>query len=283
MSRTATFFWSAILGGSVVAIGAGFLGGRSVGTHTLAPPHPVRAAAALPGAIAPRTIVRALHGAGSFDPGEDPDPYAADELAVAARPDGWRDPDPGAPPRVAILVVGGDRDASALDALLAEAVPLAVLIGPDDAHDTLRVVREAGKSALVDCAHVDLATLASLRRGGAEGIACSTADAARARALIAADGTGLVFDDRFGDDALYRTARARHVPVVSRDVVVDAREESAYIDFLFDQAIAIARRTGLATVALHARGSSVAALERFTDRAQRNGVEIVQMRALAQT
>jgi hypothetical protein len=147
----------------------------------------------------------------------------------------------------------------------------------------LRVVREAGKSALVDCAHVDLATLASLRRGGAEGIACSTADAARARALIAADGTGLVFDDRFGDDALYRTARARHVPVVSRDVVVDAREESAYIDFLFDQAIAIARRTGLATVALHARGSSVAALERFTDRAQRNGVEIVQMRALAQT
>jgi hypothetical protein len=284
VSRTATFFWSAILGGAVVAIGAGFLSGRSVGARALAPPHPHRAAAALPGAIAPRTIVRALHGAGSFDPsGDDPDPYGADDIAVAARPDGWRDPDPGAPPRVAILVVGGDRDASALDALLAQGVPLAVLVGPDDAHDTLRVVREAGKSALIDCAHVDLATLASLRRGGAEGIACSTADPARARALIAADGSGLVFDDRIGDDALYRAARAAHIPVVSRDVVVDARDEGAYVDFLFDQALAIARRTGLATIALHARSSSAAALERFADRAQRGGVDIVEMRALART
>lgn len=283
MSRTATVFWSAILAGSAVAIGAGFLSGRSVGARSITPPYPPRAAAALPGAMMPRTFVRALHGAGSFDPGDDPDPYGAAEIAVAARPDGWRDPDPGAPPRVAILVVGGDRDASALDALLAEAVPLAVLIGPDDAHDTLRIVREAGKSALVDCAHIDLATLSSLRRGGAEGIACSTADAARARALIAADGPGLVFDDRIGEDALYRAAHAAHVPVVSRDVVVDARDEDAYIDFLFDQAMAIARRTGLATIALHARKSSMRALERFTDRAQREGVDIVQLRALART
>ncbi|HTW85486.1 MAG TPA: divergent polysaccharide deacetylase family protein [Candidatus Sulfotelmatobacter sp.] len=281
MSRTATVFWSLLLGGSVVAIGAGFVSGQHVGEHALPPP-PRHGNEPLPAPIEPRTTVRLLHGAGSFDPGDaDPDPYGDADAAVAARPEGWRAPADGGVPRVAVVVVGGERDASALDALLAEPVPLTVVVSPSDAHDALRAVREAGKTALVACQSVDLATLVSLRRAGAAGIACSTGDASRARALVVADRGGMVFDDRDHDDALYRAARAAHVPAVSRDVVVDAREERAYVDFLFDQALAIARRTGAATAVVHARPSSIPALQRFERHAQRAGVDLVDLRSLA--
>jgi hypothetical protein len=280
VSRAATVFWSAILGGSVVAIGAGFVGGRSVGGR--APPRP-RAAAAPPAAIAPRDLVRALHGAGSFDPGgDDPDPYGDANLAVAARPDGWAPRELAATrPRVALVVVDADRDATALEPFLAEQIPLAVLVAPDDASDTLRLVGEAGKTALVACARADPGSVASLRRAGAAGIACSTDDPARARTLVAVDGEGIVLDDlESDDDALYRAARAAHRPAFTRDVVVDARDEPAYVDFLFDQGLAIARRTGVATIALHARSSSLRALERFVGRARRADVELVDVRAL---
>jgi len=283
VSRAATVFWSAILGGSVVAIGAGFVGGRSVGERALTPPRP-RAAAPAPGAVAPRDLVRVLRGAGSFDPGgEDPDPYGDADLAVAARPVGWAPRDPDATqPRVALVVVDADRDATALLPFLAEQIPLAVLVAPDDASDTLRLVGEAGKTTLVDCAGADPASVASLRRAGAAGIACSTDDVARARLLVAVDGDGIVLDDlESDDDALYRAARAARRSALTRDVVVDARDEPAYVDFLFDQGLAIARRTGVATVALHARASSLRALERFVERARRADVELVDLRALA--
>jgi len=271
VSRAATVFWSAILSGSVVAIGAGFLGGRSVGQRALTPPRP-RGAAPAPAAIAPRDLVRALRGAGSFDPGsDDPDPYGDADLAVAARPNGWAPRDPDAMrPRIALVVVDADRDATALQPFLAAQIPLAVLVAPDDANDTLRLVGEAGKTALVACAHADPASVASLRRAGAAGIACSTDNLARAR----------LDDLESDDDALYRAARAAHRPVLTRDVVVDARDEPAYVDFLFDQGLAIARRTGVATIALHARASSLRALERFVGRARRADVELVEVRAL---
>jgi polysaccharide deacetylase 2 family uncharacterized protein YibQ len=44
--------------------------------------------------------------------------------------------------------------------------------------------------------------------------------------------------------------------------------------------LAIARRTGVATIALHARASSLRALERFVGRARRADVELVEVRAL---
>jgi polysaccharide deacetylase 2 family uncharacterized protein YibQ len=282
VSRTATVVWSTILGGSLVAIGAGFVGGRSVGERALMPLPPP--AAALPAPIAPRAFARALHGAGSFDVGDDDrDPYGDPDRAVAARPSGWAPRDSQATqPRVAVLVVDADRDASALGAFLSEPMPFAVLIAPDDENETLRLAREAGKTALIACARADPATIASLRRAGAAGIMCSTDDLVRARALVAADAGGVVLDDlESDDDALYRSARAAHVPALSRDVVVDARDDVSYVDFLFAQTLAIARRTGVATIALHARVTSLRAFERFARRARRDDVELVDVRELA--
>jgi len=86
---------------------------------------------------------------------------------------------------------------------------------------------------------------------------------------------------RFISASISSAARAARRSALTRDVVVDARDEPAYVDFLFDQGLAIARRTGVATVALHARASSLRALERFVERARRADVELVDLRALA--
>jgi len=277
LGRTADLIWATILGGSLLAIGVGFAGGRHYGTTAL---RPVPLPAAIPPAeIRPRTLDRALRGSGSFDAGDDdPDPYGDPDHAVATRPAGWAPPafdERHERPRVAVLVVGADRAAAALAPFLAEPFPLAVAITPDLGAPALRAAREAGKTALVDCGGADLGAIVALRRAGAAGIVCSTADPARADALLAANRDGFVFDDLVESDALYRAARAHGRPAVSRDVVADARDESAYVDFLFAQALAIARRTGVATVAVHARPGSLRALERFAARADRDDVAIV--------
>jgi polysaccharide deacetylase 2 family uncharacterized protein YibQ len=73
------------------------------------------------------------------------------------------------------------------------------------------------------------------------------------------------------------TARALHRRVFARDVIADARDDAAYVDFMFRDALAIAQKTGTAIVAVHARTMTFDALTRFADRAQRDGADIVAL------
>jgi Divergent polysaccharide deacetylase len=280
-----TVVWSAVLGGSLLAIGAGFAGGHSYGTAALGPPRIARRTAAPPpDTIEPRDLTRMLRGARSLDAAEnDPDRYGDPDNAVAMRPSGWapRAFDPRRDrARVSVLVVDADRSASALGAFVAEPYPVAVVIVPETPSAALRLAREAGQTALVACGGAAPAAIAELRRAGAAGIACSTGDDARASALIAANRGGLVVDDLLDGDALLRAARRAGVPAISRDVTADAREDGPYVDFLLMQSLAIAQRTGVVTVALHARPVSREAFERFALRAQRSGVDLVGLGAL---
>jgi Divergent polysaccharide deacetylase len=275
-----TAFWLFVLGGSLTAIGAGYAGGHHFALHALrfAPP-PTRAP--LPEPIEPRALPRAVHGAESLDAADgEPDRYGDPDEAFSARPPGW------APasfdlrrgrPRIAIVVVGGDRSASALVPFAAEPFPLAVLVPAETGTETLRIAREAGMTALIDCDRADLPTIARLRAAGAAGIICSTGDGARARELVSADGGGIVLDDLRLDDALYRAARSAGRMSVTLDVTADARDTPAYVDFLLGQALAIAQRTGVAVVVVHARPASLSALERFAARVKRNGAELVSL------
>jgi hypothetical protein len=279
-----TAFWSLVLLGSVIAIGIGFAGGRTYGSKALQPPR-VRVAPPPPAVIAMHDVERALRGAGSLDAADDePDRYGDPDRAVASRPAGWAprtfDERHGRP-RIAVVVVDADAGAATLAPFAEEPFPLAVLVAADADPGTLRAARDAGKTALVACGGADLAAIAALRRAGAAGIACSTSDPARAEALLQVNGGGIVLDDRIEGDELYHAARVSHRPALTRDVLVDARDQSGYVDFLFAQALAIGRRTGVATVALHARPSSLRALERFAERVDRDGAEIVDIRALA--
>ncbi len=283
--RVSTALWSLILTGSITAIGVGFAGGRSY-AHVNLTPRPLHRITTVPEPVSAREAIRLLRGAHSQDTApDDVDPFGDVDAAVAMRPHGWAPASFDARhdrARIAVIVVGADREASALPAFAAEPFPLAVLIPGDAAAETLRVARDNGKTALVDCRTADLATIVQLRRAGAAGIACSTADDAQAKALVAANGGGLVLDDLLADDdALYRTALRFRVPAITRDVTVDARSEDAYVDFLLTQALAIAQRGGVATVAVHARERSRAALERFVTRARRDGAEMVDLTALA--
>lgn len=284
LSRLGTLAWSAVLAGSVLAIGVGFAGGRRYGAEALRPPPPPPRALP-PIAMRPRELPRSLHGGASFDPGDDdPDPYGDPDRAVATRSPGWaprRFDERHQRPQVGILVVDGDRAASLVAPFAAEPYPLAIVVAPDVTNDTLSVVRQGGKSALVACDGAALDAIAALRRAGAAGIACSIGDPDHARALVAADRGGVVLDDRLADGALYRAARAARLRAVTRDVVVDARDQDAYVDFLFAQAIAIARRTGVATVAVHARPASRRGLERFAARAAADGIDLVDPVSLA--
>lgn len=287
MSGVSTAFWTLVLAGSAVTIALGFAGGRTYARTSLTP-HPIVQhdhALPIPDELPARAFTRALHGADSLAAAEDdPDPYGDEDEAVAARPGGA--PKPAfdgrqARPRIAIVVVDADREATALPGFASEPFPLTILVPPADLRGALAVAQDGGKATLLDCGDADAATVAAARRAGVGGIACSTADAARAQSLVAANGRGVVLDDRLHDDGLYRAARAAHRPVLSRDITVDARLERGYADFLFTQALATAQRTGVATVAVHARDGSRRALERFAARAERDGAQLVDVQAVA--
>lgn len=280
MSKLGTAFWAAILGGSVLAIGIGFASGSRLGAVALSPP----TRAPLPAAAKARAFERLLSGPGSLDAGDANDDRFADaDHAVASRPGGWA-PSAFNPlhdrARIAILVVDADRSATALVPFVNEPFPIAVVVSPEST-ETLRAARLAGKTALVDCASAGAADITALRAKGAAGIACSTRSRSRARTLVAANGGGIVFDDLVDGDALYAAARSAHRRSLTRDVLADARTEEAYVDFLFAQGLAVARRTGAATIAVHARDASRRALERFAARAGRDGVDLVELLTLA--
>lgn len=283
MNGVSTAFWSLLLAGSAMTIGVGFAGGRTY-AHTSLAPRPLRTAQPLPEDLHVRALARALRGADSFDvTADDRDPYGDVDDAVASRPAGWaprRFDDRTGRPRIAVIVVDADREATALAAFAHEPFRLTILVPPAAARETLQIARDGQKPALLACEDVAPADVAAARRAGAVGIACSTGDPLRAKALVAANGDGVVLDDRLDDDGLYRAARAAGRPAFSRDVTADARETDAYAAFLFAQAQAIAERTGVATVAVHARDDSRQALERFVARAQRDGVEFVDVAAL---
>jgi hypothetical protein len=278
--RVATAFWSLLLIGSAIAIGAGFVGGRRLAGPGFAVSPAGFARGAAPAPERERYLERSLHGSGSFDQADDDtDPYGDVNDAVSAPPAGWPAAiAQGERPRIAIVLVGGDREASAMAAFAAEPFPLAIVLPPDADSDDVRRYGAAGMTVLADCSGAGLDALAALRRAGTAGIACSTANARRARVLAAAAEGGIVFDDRLAeDDVLFRVARLAHHRAVARDVLADAADVPAYDDFLFDQAISIARRRGTAVVAVHARPSSRSPLERFAAHALRDDIDIVPL------
>lgn len=276
MRGLGTAFWLAVLAIALGAIGLGFAGGATFGAAT-APRTPTRAP--FPAPEHETTFDRLLSGPHSLDAADtDDDRYGDPDRAVAGPLDA-----PGRAagvPRIALVVVDADRSATALIPFAAEPFPLAVLVTPEGT-DTLRAARDAGKIALVDCTDASIDDVVALRRAGASGIACSTASKARARALVAANGDGLIFDDALAGDALARAGRAAHRRVVRRDVIADARADEPYVDFLLTAALAIARRTGHAAVIVHARAASRRAVERFAGRIRPDDARLVDLATLA--
>jgi hypothetical protein len=258
VSRAATLFWWLVLGGSLVSVVLGFAGGRSIGGAAIVRLHP-RAARPI-GPAMPRPLVRALFGTHSLDGAADVrDAYDTAEDAVAARPDGWAPAHFDAVherARVALVVIDAGVVGTPARAFFDSPIPFTLVIPADDAG-ARRAALAAGKHVLIDDP--------------------------RGERLATTSGTrAFVFDPLLADDdaAAFHAARRAHVAALTRDVILDARSDDPYLDVLFGAAYALAQRTGVATVALHARPQSYDAAERFAVRAERNGIDIVPLDAL---
>ena len=281
MSRFVNVFWTLILTGSLLALVAGFAGGRSFGGDAVAQLHPPPARAPVADAVA-RDFERELHGVHSLDEAEDPrDAYDEAEDAVAARPAGWAPAafDPRETrPRVALVVVDAGTAGMPADAFVHSPIPFTLVVPAGEDDGALAAARTAGKAVLVDATGADAAAIGAGIRDGAIGT-LSDAVGERAQTIVHATGIhAIVLDALLGDEgASYRNARAAGRIAFTRDVIVDGRDADPLMDTLFHAALLRAQRTGVAVVFLHARPHSLAAAERFALRAQRDGVDVVPL------
>jgi len=285
MSRFLSVFWTLVLTGSLLALAAGFAGGRSFGNAGVAALRPPPARAPVADAVA-RDFERDLHGVHSLDEAEDPrDAYDEAEDAVAVRPRGWAPAtfDPHRQrARVALVVVDAGLAGTAADAFVTSPIPFTLVVPADTDEDALHAARAAGKSVLVDAAGAAEDAVRARIRAGAVGIV-SDATGDRAGADVRAAGTqAIVLDPLLDDDAAsYRLARAANVRAYTRDVIADGRDADPLVDALFRAGLERAQRTGVAVILLHARPHSLAAAERFALQAQRDDIDLVPIDQLA--
>jgi len=275
-----TAFWSIVLVGATVSIGAGFVGGRSIGSAGSLPVADAhREDEGLPAPIRQRLLRRSLFGAHSLDAAGAFDPYGDPDLGVSdrRRPAGF-DRDDRA--KIAVIVVDAGRAGPGLGPFVNSSIPytMAVAPGDDDAQSTAETIVAAGKTVVVDASHASPARVDALLHAGARGVIASLDERRATDLLRAIDRDAFVVDASLAeDDDVLRAAHALHRHAYERDVIADARDDGTYVEFMLRDALAIAQRTGTAIVAIHARTSSFDALARFADRARRDGADIVAL------
>jgi polysaccharide deacetylase 2 family uncharacterized protein YibQ len=278
----ATTFWSIVLIGSTMAIGAGFVGGRSIGSADVLPVASAHGASDdLPAPIRQKLMRRSLYGAHSLDAGNGIDPYGDPSLGVTPRSAGSTNFDPHEDrAKIAVIVVDAGGADAGLNPFVKSPLPMTMVVAPgdNDAYATVQSIVAAGKSVVVDASHATPALVAKLLHAGAHGVIGSLDERRAAALLRGIDRNAFVVDSSVAeDDDMSGAARALHRKLYVRDVIADARDDAAYVDFMFRDALAIAQKTGTAIVALHARSMSFDALSRFADRAQRDGADIVDL------
>jgi polysaccharide deacetylase 2 family uncharacterized protein YibQ len=277
-----TAFWSIVLIGSTASIAAGFVGGRSIGSAGALPVAEAQHEDdGLPAPIRQRLLRRSLFGAHSLDAAGTFDPYGDPELAVTDRTRSAAGYDSRTDrAKIAVVVVDAGGAGPGLDAFVNSPLPLTLAVAPtdDDAASIVQKIDAAGKTAVVDGSQASPAQVTALLDAGARGVIASLDRQRATRLLDHIDRNALVVDAALAeDDDVSAAARALHRRVYPRDVIADARDDGAYIDFMLRDALAIAQRTGTAVVAVHARTQSFDAIARFADRAQRDGADIVAL------
>lgn len=273
---------------SVVAIGAGYLSGRS----SIVPAHP---AAALPAAQnvampAPAPLARSLRGAHSLDLAEDA-PAASDEDAVVAN-----DPSTGSLSEnatIALIIAGTGRSLKLESPFLDLPVPLTVIVDPeaDDAQAVAAAAIDRGKTVYVRLPASAQTAAPALKSAvdryrrlfpAFSGIAVRfDADDANAQARLLARvlrGSSLGVLDLTGAGPVARALLSKaDLHVRRRDVTIDNRDDAAYVKFMLTQAVQVARGRGGAVVVAHPYPQSFAALSRLVGNSGRDGVNFTAL------
>jgi hypothetical protein len=243
------WFWSSVLGVALIAIAAGFFGGSIQSRGTMP------AAVAVP-EVAPAPIERSLFGPrgdASLTPFDPPV-----EAAVVDRPDGWAPPPSRAgAARLAIVICGmgvdGTLDArfSAIPYQLSFAVPVGGRV-PNDVQrgDPRALLVEADSRVSIE---EITERFASVHAGGViTPLAGHPGHADALASRLHASGAFLIDGMADGSSQFYDAARNENVPAGTRDIVIDAYQEQAYVTYMLRQAIRLAQRTGVAIAVGHA-------------------------------
>jgi len=275
-----TVVWVTILVVAISAIAGGYLSGEALR------PRKMPVAVALP-EIAPVAIQRALYGARGLDVPLEPFSPPID-LVVASRPGGWApEQRPGQREivRLAIVICGIGEDRTLDQRFAAIPYPLTFAVNAVD-RPPAEDLRLDSRALLVDddpplSPERVPGALAMLHAGGVltplagpQGKAAPLVQAlAGARAFVV---------DGMADDSgrFYAAAQAQRVPAATRDVVIDAREEEPYINYMLMEAARLARRTGVAIAIGHAYPETYEALRRTLPRL--GGAEQVQIVAVGE-
>jgi polysaccharide deacetylase 2 family uncharacterized protein YibQ len=289
-----TFFWIAILAGSLGCVAAGFSGASSFHSETIAQLHPSRPAP--PEDIQPRELARQLVGAHSFVLDDD-DPPAIDDVVVQRAGD-WApssDVNVAPHPRLA-LIIADCGHALPLDSQFAAlGAPLTLALDPDgdSASDLAHalgdrpflleipdaIFENPSEHALGEFA----GRLAQFHAEGVVSPLSGSIDGSAARRIVARlpDSSLLVDGMADGDPTVYRFARSRGIPAVTRDMVVDAHDEPEYVSFMLKQAAELALHSGVAVAVARSRPTTLQAVEEALPMFERDGIEVVPIDALA--
>ena len=136
----ATTFWSIVLIGSTMSIGAGFVGGRSIGSADALPvADQHHDDSGLPAPIRQKLMRRSLFGAHSLDAAGDYDPYSDPDLGVTERNRTASFSSVDGRAKIAVIVIDAGSAGSGLDPFVKSPLPLTLAIAPgdDDAQSTV--------------------------------------------------------------------------------------------------------------------------------------------------
>lgn len=245
---------------SVVALGSGYLSGRSsvAPTQTVAAPPPVPVDAHNDAQV---QFARSLHGAHSFAASEDAPVAASEEAVVSNNPASGRLGDDAT---VAIVIENAGPSLKLETGFLNLPVPLTFAIDPaaDEALEVAAAAFDRGKTVYILLAMSPSQTQAKLQKQVAKfraafppmtGIAVHFDDeyqereasalalALRSQHLRLLDLTGV-------DAAAQRALRTGGISNRRRDVTIDNRDEPAYVRFMLAQAVQVARGHGTAVI-----------------------------------
>jgi polysaccharide deacetylase 2 family uncharacterized protein YibQ len=257
-------FWLSVCGVALATIVAGYVSGQSSARL------PQRAASSHP---RPQPSVHAV----LRDPSDSSvDDVFSDDDVVVERP-ALADITRWAQPRLSFVIGLCGYSASEDERFMQLPVPVAIVLDPaaPQAAEVAQLAREAHDLVLVHTQ--DAPTLAQLTRlrqrlGAFDGIAAQDAGPF-AQAL---DGNALMYFDERGDadgDDFHRL----DVPFAQRDVTVDDRTATTYIDYMLHRAVQRSERQGRLVVLMRPRPHSYAALRALADA---RTVEILPLRQI---
>ncbi len=301
MKHVGVLLWWLVLLASVAALTAGYASGRATSFTPPAGAQQARLPGAAPAPIdVPQPMQRALFGAHSLDQADAGDDAAGVAVAVE-RAAGWAPAAPAAgitsDTKLAVIVYNAGR-ASTLDArFIALPAPVAFAIDTDaeQGSQTAAAAVQSGKPVLAMlpaalAVHGDAKTLQKwLQRAqalhasgvlGPLGVAVGKPQAAELSRLLAAAHWYAIDAVGADDPSLYDAARAGHVPSATRDLVVDTRDDDAYVTFMLQSAADLSRRTGVAIALLRPVMASYRALEQVLPRWEHDGVNVVDPAAI---